>query len=239
MDRNSTHLVMRLLLSVTLALASLSFAPPDSRADTAEVDLVLVLAVDCSFSVDASEFRLQMQGLADAFRRSDIHNAIRAGEDGRIAVVVMQWSDVENQQLLGSWAVLDTPASALAFAEHISRSGRELTAGGTAIGDALRAAANVLLAAPFGTDRRVIDISSDGRNNRGDPVTVARDEVVAKGITINGMPILSEWPTLDTYFKQQVIGGPNHFMMPVSDYNSFTQAIARKLLQAITGPGVS
>jgi Protein of unknown function (DUF1194) len=239
MDRNSTHLVLRLLLSVTLALSSLSFVPTDSRADTAEVDLVLVLAVDCSYSVDASEFRLQMQGLADAFRRSDIHDAIRAGEDGRIAVVVMQWSDVENQQLLGSWAVLDTPASALAFAEHISRSGRELTAGGTAIGDALRAAANFLLAAPFGTDRRVIDISSDGRNNRGDPVAFARDEVVAKGITINGMPILSEWPTLDTYFKQQVIGGPNHFMIPVSDYNSFTQAIARKLLQEITGPGIS
>ena len=200
---------------------------------------MLVLAVDCSYSVDASEFRLQMQGLAGAFRRSDIHNAIRAGEDGRIAVVVMQWSDVENQQLLGSWAALDTPASALAFAEHISRSGRELTAGGTAIGDALRAAANVLLAAPFGTDRRVIDISSDGRNNRGDPVTIARDEVVAKGITINGIPILSEWPTLDTYFKQQVIGGPNHFMIPVSDYNSFATAIARKLLQEITGPGIS
>jgi hypothetical protein len=239
MNRISIHLVMRLLLSLVMALATSLPLAPDSRADTAEVDLVLVLAVDCSYSVDASEFRLQMQGLADAFRRNDIHEAIRAGHDGRIAVVVMQWSDIENQQLLGSWAVLDTPASALAFADHIANSPRQVAAGGTAIGAALRAAANVLLAAPFGTDRRAVDISSDGRNNRGDLVTIARDEVVAKGITINGMPILSEWPTLDIYFKQQVIGGPNHFMIPISDYNSFTQAIARKLLQEITGPGVS
>ena len=79
----------------------------------------------------------------------------------------------------------------------------------------------------------------DGRNNRGDLVSNARDEVVAKGITINGLPILSEFPTLDYYFEQQVIGGPNHFMISVRDYNSFATAIARKLLQEITGPGIS
>jgi hypothetical protein len=238
MDRNSTHIVTRLLLSLILALASQLFAP-DSRADTAEVDLALVLAVDCSYSVDASEFRLQMQGLADAFRRGDIQEAIGRGGNGRIAVIVMQWSDSKNQQLLGSWAVLDTPASALAFAEHIATSRRELMEGGTAIGDALRFAARVLLAAPFRTDRRVIDLSSDGRNNRGDLVSNARDEVVAKGITINGLPILSEFPTLDYYFEQQVIGGPNHFMLVAHDYNSFAGAIARKLLLEITGPGIS
>jgi hypothetical protein len=237
MERNPVHKFV-LLLGLMLALTGLPFVP-ESRADDAEVDLVLVLAVDCSYSVDASEFRLQMQGLADAFRRSDIHEAISRGGNGRIAVIVMQWSDEKNQQLLGSWAVLDAPASALAFAEHIATSRRELMEGGTAIGDALRFAARVLLAAPFRTDRRVIDISSDGRNNRGDLVSNARDEVVAKGITINALPILSEFPTLDYYFEQQVIGGPNHFMIPVRDYNSFATAIARKLLQEITGPGIS
>jgi hypothetical protein len=76
----------------------------------------------------------------------------------------------------------------------------------------------VLTAAPFRTERRVIDLSSDGRNNRGDLVTIARDEVVARGITINGLPILNEWPTLDKYFQQQIIGGPFHFMVPANDY---------------------
>jgi Protein of unknown function (DUF1194) len=236
-DRNPVHIFV-LVLGLMLALTGLPFVP-ESRADDAEVDLVLVLAVDCSYSVDASEFRLQMQGLADAFRRSDIQEAIGRGANGRIAVVVMEWSDIKDQQLLGPWAVLDTPASALALAERIGTSRRELTAGGTAIGDALRFAGNVLLAAPFRTDRHVIDISSDGRNNRGDLVSNARDEVAAKGITINGMPILSEYPTLAYYFEQQVIGGPNHFMIPVRDYNSFATAIARKLLQEITGPGIS
>jgi hypothetical protein len=221
-----------------LALASQSFAST-SLAKAQQVDLALVLAVDCSYSIDASEFHLQMQGLADAFRRSDIQEAITNGANGRIAVIVMQWSDSKNQQLLGPWAVLDTPGSALAFAEKIADSPREVAAGGTAIGDALRFAAAVLVAAPFQTDRRVIDLSSDGRNNRGDPVTMARDEVVSKGITINGLPILSEWPTLDRYFEQQVTGGPNHFIVTIRDYESFSSAIARKLLQEVTGPGIS
>jgi Protein of unknown function (DUF1194) len=231
--------MVRLSMTLVLAMLSQLFAANSRAADAAKVDLALVLAVDCSYSIDASEFRLQMQGLADAFRRSDVQEAIGRGANGRIAVVVMEWSDSKDQQLLSPWAVLDTPASALAFAEKISNSRREFPGGGTAIGDALRYAAAVLVASPFQTDRRVIDLSSDGRNNRGDRVSVARDEVVAKGITINGLPIMSEFPTLDRYFEQQVIGGPNHFMMAIGDYKSFSIAIARKLLQEITGPGIS
>jgi hypothetical protein len=231
--------MVSLLISLVMAVAASKLLAAGPGAERPELDLALVLGVDCSYSVDAVEFGLQMQGLAQAFRRSDIHEAIRRGAKGKIAVIVMEWSDENKQQVLGSWTVLDTPASALAFAEHIAGSGRELAPGSTAIGDALRFAASVLVTAPFQVDRRVVDISSDGYNNSGDPVTIARDEVVARGITINGLPILNEFPTLDRYFKQQVIGGPNHFMISVRDYDTFGSAIARKLLQEITGPGVS
>jgi Protein of unknown function (DUF1194) len=238
MNRNPISTV-NLLLGLILAVAASLFSTVGPRAKSPEVDLALVLGVDCSYSVDAAEFRLQIEGLAQAFRRSDIHEAIRRGARGRIAVIVMEWSDDKNQRLLGSWTVLDTPASALAFAERIAKVGRELAPGSTAIGDALLFAASVLGTAPFQADRKVVDISSDGYNNRGDLVIIARDDVVARGITINGLPILNEFPTLDRYFEQQVIGGPNHFMISVSDYNSFASAIARKLLQEITGPGIS
>ena len=227
------------LLGLLAAVATGQFVTAGPRAEIPEVDLALVLAVDCSYSVDAAEFRLQMQGLAQGFRRVDIHEAIRRGAKGRIAVIVMEWSDDKKQQLLGSWAVLDTSASALAFAEYIANVGRVLAPGSTAIGDALRFAASVLVTAPFHADRRVIDISSDGDNNRGDLVIIARDEVVASGITINGLPILNEFPTLDRYFEQQVVGGPNHFMISARDYDAFANAIARKLLQEITGSGIS
>jgi Protein of unknown function (DUF1194) len=238
MNRNRPT-VIGLLLGLAMAVSTIELFAAGPAAKRPEMDLALVLGVDCSYSVDAAEFGLQMQGLAQAFRRSDIHEAIRSGAKGRIAVIVMEWSDVDKQHLLGSWTVLDTPASAVAFAEHIANSGRALAPGSTAIGDALRFAASVLATAPFQADRRVVDISSDGYNNSGDLVSNARDEVVARGITINGLPILNEFPTLDRYFKQQVIGGPNHFAISVRDYDTFGTAIARKLLLEITGPGVS
>ena len=229
----------RIALCVSFGLAlGLTARPPDAAA-AEKVDLALVLAVDCSYSVDASEFRLQIKGLADAFRRSDIHDAITAGASRRIAVTLMQWSDDKNQLLALPWTILDSPAAAQNFADKVGRLRRGLAEGGTAIGDALRFAAAVLMASPYATERRVIDLSSDGRNNRGDLVTIARDEVVAHGITINGLPILNEWPTLDKYFEQQIIGGPYHFMIPANDYEAYGEAIARKLLREITGPGIS
>jgi hypothetical protein len=229
----------RSVLALSLSLVLSLTARPPAAAAAEKVDLALVLAVDCSYSVDASEFRLQIKGLADAFRRSDIHDAIKGGANGRIAVTLMEWSDDKNQLLALPWTILDSPETAENFADKVGRLRRGLAEGGTAIGDALRFAAAVLMASPYTTERRVIDLSSDGRNNRGDVVTIARDEVVARGITINGLPILNEWPTLDKYFEQQIIGGPYHFMVPANDYQAYGNAIARKLLREITGPGIS
>ncbi len=222
-----------------VSLAGVEMTGPAISQSGGEVDLILVLAVDCSYSVDAREFRLQMDGIGHAFQSVEVQRAIQSGPLGRIAVTVFQWSDAENQALSTPWTVIDSESTANAFAQRVFAIQRQLSEGGTAIGAALTYGAAVLEAAPFTANRRVIDVSSDGRNNRGDIVDLARDEVIARGITINGLAILNEWPTLDKYFENSVVGGPYHFVIKANDYDAYKEAIYRKLLKEITGPGLS
>jgi hypothetical protein len=227
------------MLALSGAAATAVVAGPSVAQVGGEVDLILVLAVDCSYSVDSREFRLQMDGIGHAFRTRQVQRAIESGPLGRIAVTAFQWSDAENQSLSTPWTVINGPASAEAFAQKMFTMERELAEGGTAIGAALLFGAAALIAAPFTALRKVIDVSSDGRNNRGEIVDLARDEVIARGITINGLAILNEWPTLDKYFQNSVVGGPYHFVLPANDYDAYKEAIYRKLLKEITGPGLS
>lgn len=218
-----------------LCLASLE----SSRAQGVEqVDLALVLAVDCSFSVDSVEFRLQMEGLGKAFMSPEVQKAIRGGEHQKIAVTAIQWSDIDNQLVIVPWTVLSGDADAMELGATLSAMPRRLAEGGTSIGNALLYSAALFAAAPLST-RQVVDISSDGRNNMGPPVNAVRDEIVARGVTINALPILNEWPTLDIYFSQNVAGGPNHFVLPANDYEAYGEAILKKLVREITGPGIS
>lgn len=222
-----------------LALAAaLVLAQPAGEAQDSGVDLALVLAVDCSFSVDALEFRLQMQGLGRAFLRPEVKRAIRAGYRQRIAVIVMQWSDEGNQMVVLPWTIVAGDADADEVGNILSAMPRRLAEGGTSISTALVYGQALFATAPE-TERRVIDVSSDGRNNIGPPVDAARDRVVASGITINALAILNEWPTLDVYFEEQVAGGEGHFVIPANDYGAYGEAIYRKLLKEITGPGIS
>lgn len=231
-------------LAIALALLAVAFClatPSPKRAMSAQpgdVDLALVLAVDCSYSVDSREFRLQMRGLAAAFRKAEIQQAIARGDRGRIAVALVQWSDDANQLMAIPWRMIASPEDADAFASAIDATPRNLAEGGTAIGQALEFSAAVLRLAPPAT-RRVIDMSSDGRNNRGVRPSLARDAVVAQGITINGLAIVNEWPTLDKYFEHQVVGGPGNFVIVANDYEAYAEAIYRKLMKEITGPGIS
>ncbi len=232
--------LLLLMQAVSLGVALMLWPPRHAEAEgPLEVDLALVLAVDCSYSVDSNEFRLQMQGLAKAFRQPAIHNAIAEGEMGRIAVVLVQWSDDRNQLVAIPWTVIAAKEHAERFAAMIDRTPRNLAEGGTAIGTALQYSAAVALAAPVLPKRRVIDLSADGRNNRGLRPSMARDEIVARGITINGLAITNEWPTLDKYFEHQIVGGPSNFVVVANDYEAYAEAIYRKLLKEITGPGVS
>ena len=204
----------------------------------AQVDLALVLAIDCSFSVDATEFRLQMEGLGRAFLLPQVRKAIRSGPLGRIAVTSVQWSDERNQMTIVPWTLIAGDADAQAFGKLMARMPRRLAEGGTSISTALLYCAALFDSAPSAT-RRVIDMSSDGRNNIGPSVKAARDRIVGAGITINALAILNEWPTLNIYFEENVVGGQAYFVIPANDYDAYADAIARKLLREITGPGIS
>jgi hypothetical protein len=225
-------------LAAMLLVIAVLLPVPAGRAQTFDVDLALVLAVDCSFSVDAGEFRLQMEGLGRAFQRDEIKKAIAQGQRQRIVVAVVQWSDENNQMTVLPWTIVSGPADADELAMVLSKMPRKLAEGGTSISTALSYSARQFDTAPS-AERRVIDVSSDGRNNIGPPVRAVRDQLVATGITINGLTILNEWPTLDTYFEGNVVGGPGNFVMPANDYDAYGDAIFRKLLREITGPGIS
>lgn len=227
------------LAAALIGLSSTTWNHIAARAQAPEVDMALILAVDVSYSVSYREFRLQMDGMAQAFRRADIHKAIASGPRGRIAVAVMQWSDETHQVMALDWRLISSPEDALAFADVLEGEPRRLAEGGTAIGAALRFAAAAVLAAPVVTNRRVIDLSGDGPNNRGPKPQNVRGEIAARGVTINGLSILNEWPTLNHYFRQKVVGGPYHFVVVANDYSAYHQAIHRKLLREITGPGLS
>lgn len=209
-----------------------------SKAQEADVDLALVLAIDCSFSVDPREFTLQMEGLGRAFMRAEVKAAIAQGKRQRIAVAAMQWSDDENQMIVLPWTVISSPAEADALGERLQMMPRELAQGGTSISSALRFSQSMFSSAPS-AERRVIDVSTDGRNNSGPPVPPVRDGVVAEGIIINGLTILNEWPTLDSYFEANVAGGDGNFVIPATTYDDYAEAMLRKLLREITGPGIT
>lgn len=211
---------------------------PAGRAQEYEVDLALVLAIDCSFSVDTQEYALQMEGLGRALMTPEVKAAIAQGVRQRIAIAAIQWSDERNQRVVLPWTIVSGSADADELGQVLARLPRALTEGGTSISTAVTYSAALFSSAPS-AERRVIDVSTDGRNNSGPPVPPVRDRVVAQGITINGLTILNEWPTLDTYFEANAAGGPGHFVIPANDYASYGEAILRKLVREITGPGIT
>lgn len=217
-------------------LAGLAVGPV--QAGTQPVDLALVLAIDCSFSVDTREYRMQMQGLGDAIASAEIWAAIEKGPLQRIALAVFLWSDLESQQVILPWSVIATPQEAESLGRRLAAAPRAVKLGGTAISAALLFGGALMELAPPAT-RRVIDLSTDGRNNMGKPAFRARDEVVARGITINGLAIANEWPTLDVYLERQVAGGPSNFVVKADSYDDFGAAMQRKLIREITGPGLT
>lgn len=210
----------------------------DAQEAGPELDLALALAIDCSFSVDEKEFQLQMQGLGSALADPLVAEAIAGGAKGRIAIIVYQWSDNESQGVALPWTVIDASVDAEALGRKVAALPRSIPQGGTAISSALIFGAALLNLAPA-AERQVIDLSTDGRNNLGGPAPSARNTVVARGITINGLAITTEWPKLDLYLESQVTGGPGNFVIKASGYDDFGAAMLKKLVKEITGPGVT
>lgn len=204
-----------------------------ATAQAAEpVDTALVLAVDVSLSVDDGRYRLQKEGIAAAFETQAVLDAIRSGPRQAIEVAVEEYSDPDRQIPVVPWTRVATAGDAAALARRI-RAVRRSSQGLTGVADALLAARDLLAAAPAPASRRVVDISSDGMSNIGTPITAARDALVGDGITINGLPILSEEPWLETYYREYVIGGPDAFVVVAEDPSSFAAAMRRKLAREL------
>ena len=203
------------------------------------VDLELALLVDVSASVNDKEYRLQVAGLATAFRSAAVLDAIRASAHRGIAVSVIQWANQANQRVSMDWTLIRGEADALGLAAGIASMPRLIHGGHTAISNALAFAMREIASNRFAGIRLVIDLSGDGRNNDGHPLRAVRKEVINQGITINGLAILNELPLLDQYFRDHLIGGERSFFMVAQDYPDFAQAMIEKLVREIGSVPIS
>lgn len=220
-----------LLLSLLAALA----VPAGARAANA-VDLELVLAVDASSSVTSWEFDLQMRGLSQAFRDPEVQGAIRAAGDLGVAVTLVQWSGRDRQIKAVEWTLVYDAASAEEFAADLDATPRFVTGGSTAIGNAIGFSQLLLESNAYAGRRLAVDVSGDGRTNQGVQTPALRDAAVAAGITVNGLAILNEDPSVDAYYRANVIGGAGAFLIVATDYRDFARAIKLKLIREIGGP---
>ncbi len=218
-------------LPVALVLVAMLLGA--GRAVAQPVDVALVLAVDASGSVDRTRFELQRHGYAEALRNPRVLAAIRGGPVGAIAISMVQWTGPDLHVVVLPWRRIEDAASATAVAEAIEAAPRKLFGGGTSLSGAIEESMRLLAAVPFEPTRRVIDISGDGANNRGEPPDDPRDVAVAKGIVINGLPIVSLEPDLDDYYRAHVIGGPGAFVVVADSYQNFAAAIAQKMITEI------
>lgn len=219
-------------LALWLALVA-ALAPPSARAS--EVDLQLILAVDCSGSIDNSEFLLQIQGYAAALTHPAVVKAILSGPAGAIALTYVQWSGPFLQQQTVPWTRIDSAQAAEAFGDRLLEAPRRIFGGGTSLSGIIDYGAREFDRSGFRGGRRVIDISGDGINNVGRQPQSARDDAVARGVTINGLAILTDIAGLDRYFEEYVIGGPGAFVMAVPDFQVFAQSIFNKLFREVAG----
>ncbi len=206
-----------------------------------EVDVELFLAVDVSRSMQPFELEIQRLGYAAALTSPEVQNAIANGLLGRIALTYVEWAGADDQRVIVPWTMVASPADTEAVASRITANFDD-SLRRTSISGALRFAAASIADNRFDGLRHVIDVSGDGPNNMGAPVTKLRDHVVGQGITINGLPLMtqdddatSRWniPDLDAYYTACVIGGPGAFVVPVTDWAEFEAAVRRKLVLEI------
>ena len=228
--------------------ALLALAPPadprPARAEATPVDLALVLAVDVSLSMTPEEQAVQRGGYVAAFRSGEVQRAIGQGLIGRIAVTYVEWAGSASQVAVVPWTVIGTGQDADAFADRLARVPPRRSTW-TSIAGALDASVGLLRAGGFEAGRQVIDVSGDGPNNQGRDVTRARDDAVAAGVVINGLPLMIRAPSgaydipdLDLYYRDCVIGGPGAFMVPVREAAEFTRAIRAKIVREVSQDAV-
>jgi uncharacterized protein DUF1194 len=236
--------VRTLLLLILTGVAAL----PAAAAAAEQVDLLLVLAADVSRSVDNAKFQLQREGYAAAISDRRVLDAIRSGRNARVGLTFVEWSGAGSQRVLIDWTTIGDAETARSFGDRLLEAPRSF-ADRTSISGAIEFAMGQLARAPYESVRRTIDVSGDGTNNAGRDVTLARDEAVAQGVTINGLVILSETPLawnpdhtnppggLQNYYRNNVIGGPGAFVLVAENFNSFGQAIVKKMIAEVAQAG--
>jgi hypothetical protein len=203
-----------------------------------------VLAADVSRSVDSEKFQLQREGYAAAISDPRVLDAIRSGRNGRVGVAFVEWSGIGSQRVVIDWTTVSDAESAKGFGDRVLEAPRSF-ADRTSISGAIEFAMGQFARAPFESARRTIDVSGDGTNNSGPDVTQVRDEAIAQGVTINGLVILSETPLawnpdhtnppggLENYYRNNVIGGSGAFALTAQNFNSFGQAIVKKMIAEV------
>lgn len=202
------------------------------------VDATLILAVDVSGSIDSREFVLQRQGYAKALTDKRFINAVKGGEHQAIAVGYFEWTGPGMEAPAYECALIRTEADAQQLADRLASTPRLLYGGGTGVGEAIYFAIEMHQRCNFATDRRVIDVSGDGRTNRGRRAGPARDAAVEAGITVNGLAIINEERDLEDYYRAEVMGGTGAFVAVVSDFETFEDAVIAKLVREISSPKV-
>ena len=245
------------LCALLLVLAGPSGQLADAADPPATVDAAVVLAADVSRSIDDGEFALERRGYADAIQNPKLMDAISTGPRGAIALAYVEWAGESEQKLVVDWTVIRDASDAHAFASALTAAPRAFV-GRTAIGAAIDFSFALIGATGFSADRQIIDVSGDGTSNQGRAVSAARDAAVESGAVINGLTIfnrraaaLGGYLALHTnppgglaqYYRDNVIGGKGAFVVPIDDFNSFADAMTRKLVNEIadahpTGAGV-
>lgn len=217
-------------LAFVFAAAALAAPPAWSR----DVDLALILAIDVSGSVNAERWELQRRGYEAAFNSPEVLQSITSGTHKAIAVTMVEWSGQSHQRQVVEWTVIDDQLSAATFASQMAEAPR-VYSDWTSISAALDFVVPLFRKSGVAAGRNIIDVSGDGVNNQGRPIDDARADALAKGVVINGLPILSDYDALDGYYQEHVVGGAGAFMEVVKDYSTFSEAVLSKLVREISG----
>lgn len=234
--------VRYLVTGFAAALIALSSSSSMRAGAPIGVDVELVLAVDISYSMDFDELALQREGYITALTSKDFIDALRGGAHGRIALIYIEWAGTHEQTIVVPWTLISDRASAEAFAAKLAAAPVRRTYR-TSISGGLIFAAEQFGKSDFKGVRRVIDVSGDGTNNQGPLIEPTRDDIVAKGIVINGLPLqlkmpvgsMLDIPDLHEYYEDCVIGGPGSFVIPVRERSQFVNAIRQKLILEVSG----
>src|SRR5664279_1794783 len=237
--------IASVLTAAGLALAA-SAAPnirfADKSPSAIPVDVELVIAVDVSYSMDPDEQALQREGYIQALTSREFMQALREGANGKIAITYFEWAGQFDQKIVMPWRLIEGPESADAVANEIAAAPYRRAAR-TSISGGLTFAKTLFDHSGYRGLRRVIDVSGDGANNSGPLIVPTRDDVLAAGITINGLPIMLKRPTpgtmdienLDVYYEDCVVGGPGAFVVPIRERVKFIEATRTKLVLEVAG----